>query len=767
MKKTYQLAFVCTIFAASSVSLNSSVNPDNDPFQPEMGQSKQSFFQHQPDRLSGQQQQAQQGKVYKYDIFEYKLPPNWILNKEATDKEFLTFSHIVNGELRYHVRLRYKPTPAKSQKLLEEYVNALIEIQNDKKDYVDHVEKPGRYSTLGAKNCWMFSYIAPAFNHRGFVLTPVVDGQMYRVYVFDKIDKKKSLRKEAVDFIAGIRIAGKGDKREVLAGKKDRPKELELIGEKIPASKPIPYLDINKITAVQWDGAVSAAMEGMRIVYGPMNQEQEKEFTGYWAPLRQTPFKEAVDYLNKFNPLLGEFLTYRSAVSQTGQLLEEAVMNAGYAAEFDDPEGVLAYKDLAERYRNLLIAREKRLQEITRELTDLGNPPDGRALMAEMQGRYKKEKEYLKSLVTEFTPQGCWAGIRNQFFDPSYGLGEVYYPEYFYVYKIDTTYYTIELCINCNLIRMQGECNVSGGKGDLFIKRELTVPDYIGRGVGGARDGQIFHRWLKFDYPVIPRFPETSDQRFKELIDKESKNNFSVWISSFTKEKTKNSLADAFFKTAIKWTEEDRWDDFIHDNESAFIPDELRIAFAAEMGGAAPASQIGKGSQAKEQKPASAFAGNALHIADDKTVEERKKIDLEAIEFHKTNLAIIERNMAKDRAEMAKERDPQRREAIKLRILGEEADLQAEKDRIATIQTGEIVHSRSPWDEYAKAGFIQNIAQNQQRLENMTRSIRKAYEMADKLPDDKAREVREVINSKFRGEMVGDVDEAKVKAIIE
>ena len=123
--------------------------------------------------------------------------------------------------------------------------------------------------------------------------------------------------------------------------------------------------------------------------------------------------------------------------------------------------------------------------------------------------------------------------------------------------------------------------------------------------------------------------------------------------------------------------------------------------------------------------------------------------------------------MAKDRAEMAKERDPKRKEALKLRILGAEADLQAEKDRITTIQTGEIVHSRSLWDDYAKSSFIQNIEENQQRLENKTRSIRKAYEIADELPDDKAREVRDIINSKFRGEMIGDMSETQLRAIIE
>lgn len=172
-----------------------------------------------------------------------------------------------------------------------------------------------------------------------------------------------------------------------------------------PPAKPIPFLDIREITQAQWDGAVSAAMEGMRLVYGPLSDTEEESFLKSWAPLRQTPFSEAVDYLNKFNPLLGEFLVYRSAVTQTGQLLEEAVMNAGYAAEFDDPQGVLAYRDLASRYRTLLVSRQKRLMQVVNELIALGDPPDGLALMAERQVRYRKEKDYLQSLLQQHSTE--------------------------------------------------------------------------------------------------------------------------------------------------------------------------------------------------------------------------------------------------------------------------------------------------------------------------------------------------------------------------
>jgi hypothetical protein len=715
-----------------------------------------------------------QEKWQTYGIFRYKLPPNWSLYEEHTNEEYLTFRHVINGELTYIVRLRHKGTITRHERDFKTHIATLTKTHAERKDDIDHVEEQSRYKTLGVDRCHMMSYLAPAFNHRGFLFTPVIDGKMYYVHVFDKKEKKKELRREAADFISGISLIP--EEPELLV-QKDKTStgsasaSVGIPGETIPAAKPLPFLDIKTITASQWDGAVAGAMEGMRLVYGPMNEAEEAEFMNAWAPLRQTPFREAVDYLNKFNPLLGEFLVYRTAVVQTSQLLEEAVRNAGYAAEFDDPGGVRNYMDLASRYQALLLSRQKRLDQVARALTDLGNPPDGRELMTRRQSRYKKEKEFLESLLNDFTPEGCWAGTQNQFYDPTWKFGEVWFPRYFYIYKIDTPdgekYYDIELCGECNYTSLPGKSTVKGNMGDRFIRRELTTPDYYGRGVGGANDGKIFHHFVRFDYPAIPSFPETSSARFKELIATGEKVNNTVFNATFTKQMTLNSMAAAFFKTAVRWSEEERWDDFAHDPESVFIPDELKKAFGSEMaGGASPATLAAQTPARKPDTPGAQPAAKGS-AGDDHSAEERRKINEETIAFHKTNLAIIEKNMVRDREELKKESDPRRREALQLRILGAQADLQAEKDRIATIQTGEIVHSRSPWDEYARAGFIQNIAQNQQRLENISRSVRKAYEMADKLPEAQAREARAVIGSKFRGEMVGNLDEAAVRAIVE
>ena len=71
------------------------------------------------------------------------------------------------------------------------------------------------------------------------------------------------------------------------------------------------------------DGAVAAAREGMRLVYGPMSGTEAESFRKTWGVLRQHPSDDAVDYLNRFNPLLGEFLSLRGAVAEASARLAD------------------------------------------------------------------------------------------------------------------------------------------------------------------------------------------------------------------------------------------------------------------------------------------------------------------------------------------------------------------------------------------------------------------------------------------------------------
>ncbi len=63
------------------------------------------------------------------------------------------------------------------------------------------------------------------------------------------------------------------------------------------------------------------------------------------------PFKEAVDFLNKLNPLLGDFLTFRTNITLTGMLLEEAAKKSVMTSEYDDSELSYWHFYLAAKYR--------------------------------------------------------------------------------------------------------------------------------------------------------------------------------------------------------------------------------------------------------------------------------------------------------------------------------------------------------------------------------------------------------------------------------
>lgn len=819
-------------------------------------------------------------QLIDHGIFQIHLLPEWKYDENATDKDLLTFKHYINGKINYNVRIKQQPVVCLSSKDFNNQMLEIFQFQNKKGDQIDEFKPKSEYTLLGHSNCHMMTYIDKKTDHRGFILNAHVDGKRYSFYIFDYVNKKKELRKEVIDFIAGIslidtpqpfiaknqntskpkgidkvisflddvlnvlEILTETDSNEQVTTNKNRTEKNKTSETKdtpgkenqqnnnktatvtpsnkpeaakpsfnfnamanIPPSKPVPFLDIITISKTEWDGAVSAAMEGMRLVYGPMEESENKQFEKSWAPLRQTPFEEAVDYLNKFNPLLGEFLTYRTTITQTSNLLEEAVQNAAYAAEYDDPELSFSYLDLASKYQTLLISRQKRLQQITDEIIALGNPPDGAQMMAERQRRYKQEKDYLKNLIKNdseigenigsqednvFNLEGCWAGYTNTFWDQNLGQGYIHLPSYFYIFKVRIDaidrYYSIALCDDC------GGANNHKTKlycinyiSDSEIREKYKSDNYIleGNNPKNINYGKEIYVAKKFSFPNIPDFPETSNVRYQILIDAAEKhfdsgNAENLRTSYLNPAFWSKEFAPAFFNTAALWTKENKWQKYVTPYDGIFwnIPPLLLEDFSNDMAsgsGGEIAQNTTKPNDSSKPNPTenenitdkSNFGGNNLHIIDDKNPEDRRKIDAEAIEFHNTNLAIIQKNMIRDQEELTKEKDPNRIKDYEMRILGAQANIQAEKDRIATIQTGVVVFNRSPWDDYAKSNFIQNIAKDQQKMENISRGIRKAYEMADKLPDEEARKVRNIINEKYNGKIMAEMDEKAAYAIIE
>ncbi|SFJ56779.1 hypothetical protein SAMN04488082_104123 [Desulfomicrobium apsheronum] len=573
----------------------------------------------------------------------------------------------------------------------------------------------------------------------------------------------------------------------------------------LPPMKPTPFLDINALTPTQWDGAVAAAMEGMRMVYGPLSDAEEESFRKTWGVLRQHPSPEAVEYLNRFNPLLGEFLSLRGAVPDASARLEHAVEQISWAMEANDPAMTLEALTLARMHRNTLLSCQKRLDEVIAELIALGDPPDGRALMAEGQQQYKRAKDFLRSLVEESGPEGEWVGyithpggyvvledkvINNSPFHALiYSVGE---PKEYFCLLLEPGSNWDEDFENEVYTYVD---NIDLTKFDLVASIQGDTLNYSST----DEDGETwsFHA-QRYTGGPLPTFPDLSRELFEEALVKNerikeeqlakvgqtdsAKKSFDrvldAGVSHFMKKKfIENALAhyrsrEAFHAAAVKWAA--MGDEMAGSEEARLRQFDALVAGGAPQQVAETPKAKDKAQEPKEKEskesaepaPMIAQGDTPLHMVDDQTEEDRRIIDQETIDFHSANVAIIQRNMEKDIAELAKETNSERRHDLEMRVLNAKANLQSEQDRIETLKTGVIVHTRSDWDDFARSQFIQKIAADQRNMEKVDRAMKKAFAMADTLPFDKAEQVRKIVAKGFSPEVMTATDTQKASQVI-
>ena len=175
-------------------------------------------------------------------------------------------------------------------------------------------------------------------------------------------------------------------------------------GEMKPLSDAVPLelkqpLDIRKLTASMYNGAVRAAMEAMRLVYGNMAPQETKEFEAKWAPLFDFQTAEAVEYFNKLNPLLSEFLSLRAAIFQAAEEFEASWYEAMVAAGYENEGGVKEAMAIAGQQKTMLQSMNARLTQIVKAIDALGDPP------FEAKNRAKKKHDGIVQDIKKFIKQ--------------------------------------------------------------------------------------------------------------------------------------------------------------------------------------------------------------------------------------------------------------------------------------------------------------------------------------------------------------------------
>lgn len=100
----------------------------------------------------------------------------------------------------------------------------------------------------------------------------------------------------------------------------------------------------------------------------------------------------------------------------------------------------------------------------------------------------------------------------------------------------------------------------------------------------------------------------------------------------------------------------------------------------------------------------------------------------QAIAQHESNIAAAQRTLASIHREMAAEKNPDRREELRLQAIHMAQNIHDSKDLIESVRTGEIVKTRGPWDEHSAVVLAET-----------SRKLRESFQRASQMQASYAR----------------------------
>ncbi len=526
--------------------------------------------------------------------------------------------------------------------------------------------------------------------------------------------------------------------------------------EGMKATLPKALPDLSAISTIQYNMAVSVAFESLRLLYGEMSEADAEKFMKMWAPLFDHPTQEIIDYLNKLNPLLSQFIVARETYMNSLANIELLSLDIGEAVEWDDQEAFKSALFQAKVYSGNVKQMGAAMDELANRILALGNPPNPLEAKAKARQRYNRIFPKKEIYMGE-----TWMGTRVDTEHSLPELGPLTEPMMRYLMKVkingEDRWFVLEL-------KEDGLPDNTGDSRDMSnIKVEQMVFSDTGYLMPDFKSDGTFQTY----YPKPPVMAITMltmelmrlyESSYVDSKDKEDVN--------FAMEKQEyhelaghygNRVVRAgiFFKTALLWGMEDKWSQYEW-TDNGVVPFQLledfeeavkkQAVIEAENSHKLPKFKFGgKKKQQQEEnveevpKDQAALAAltdpNAARkqqVRDSIAREEESK--KESIQQREELIKMIEANIRRDeegrrgamqRLSAAKTAEEKRwiQEEIQsydMRIMHQRSDIQSERDNIRSMQTGQFVHTRSDFDNYAFNKMIHDSKVEAERY-NMTK----------------------------------------------
>ncbi len=569
----------------------------------------------------------------------------------------------------------------------------------------------------------------------------------------------------------------------------------------VKAVIPAPLPDVSKIAMIDYNMAVSVAFESLRIIYGEMSEKDAEQFMKMWAPLFNNPSQEIIDYMNKLTPLLSQFIVARESYLNSLSNVELLMFDASEAVGWDDKEAFSSAMFQAKLYTGTLKQLEAAMDELANRIQALGNPPNPFEARQAARDRYRRAFKPKEIYLGE-----TWMGTRIDKEHAVEGLDPLTEPMMRYLMKVkvkgEDRYFVLELKEDGIPVEdkendPQGVGNVKieqmyfSDKGNLMpdFKSDGTFQTYYPRPPAMAITMMTMNLMRQYETSYV-----SDDERKENPNYAARKEKYHEMAAHYGNRVLR---AGVFFKTALLWAMEDKfntyeWKDdgvvpfqLIDDLEEAFKKQAVIEAANAKnlpklrLGGNRKKKNDDADDTADNQAAQAAFdqaSARKQQIQDSLAFEEKSK--QESIAWREENIKLIENNIRRDEegrsnamrrlssAKTAQERQwiQQEIDDYNRRIMYQRSDIQSERDNIRQLQTGQFVHTRTEFEQYANEKMIHDSKVEAERYIQTKKAAAIIDRQINLLPEedrDAARERAEKMFYEDGALASGDIEKAR------
>ncbi len=458
----------------------------------------------------------------------------------------------------------------------------------------------------------------------------------------------------------------------------------------------------------QYDSMLRHTMQGLRLLYGTLTPEEENSFNAFWAPFFDHPTATGLEYFQKINPLLDEMAVTLNnldgMVAELGEGLQETLITV------EDPGSAAPHVARA-TYESVKAERAK-MDDLMKQITALGNPPNPLAAKCAARKRHKKAVVGEVDVLAAVKKADLFD---NNFYMQLRTVG--------WFLSKESKGALVEWGWEGNTFHFADQNNTS--------EFNYNSPDCSGH-YGPSHRHEITGT-LSADGKMIEKvsyrsFSQYCDAQTKQIVGPKPEGSCEAVNIPLVSVDIKPDETKILYE--VKGPEVSKHTAGVTGgiNYDYQKPEELRFEFAsggheltaeeaakvvssissifADLNGKGPAPTPA----AKEPAPAAPAADQAKK---DKTApvdpESDPKVLNEAITQHVALAEQIRKDAQRWAGDADKETDPDRKKELLKRAGEMRANAQAEQDVADSIRTGTLVHTRTEWDEQQHQALVGSI----------------------------------------------------------